>query len=419
MTTTQHAVAGTRLGRQFHLLWFGQAISQLGDYLPYVSLPLFVAYLSDGTFDLALVYSLETLPALIVGLAGGVLIDRLRLRSTMIVTDLLRAAAFGYLAFMASDPAPEGSGQGLMAVFAVAFAAGTFASFFNGALYSAVPRLVAADRLADANARLAATQGLANVVGPGLAGVLVAAAGFWPTFMINSATFLVSAITLAFVRGIGERAADQTTDGAAGGMLEGLRHLWRERRIRYATLATAGAHIVLGFFEATLVLIADDLGAVTDQQKGFLYATFGAGAIVGSVVIPTVSRRIGLGKTLVSGVAATGVLILGFVNLPFGLAGLFALFSAMIAFQAINISFVTIRQIFSPTPILGRVITASRAVAWSTLPIGALIGALASDRVGFQPIYRSAPLLLVVLAGFLLTTILWSDTYAPPAIDEG
>ncbi|MDX1450401.1 MAG: MFS transporter, partial [Acidimicrobiia bacterium] len=250
-----------RLGGAFHLLWLGQAVSQLGDYLPYIALPLFVKYLIDGTFGLAAVYSLETLPAVVVGLFGGYLIDRMRLRRTMIFTDLVRAGAFGYLAVLAASNPAEGSGRGLASVFVVALVAGTFASFFNGALYSAVPRVVPPERLTDANGRLASTQGLANVVGPALAGLLVASVGFWPTFAINAATFLVSAITLAFVPGIDGRASDGGDPETPSRMLDGMRHLWTEPRIRLATLGTAGAHLVLGFFEATLVLIAEDIGA--------------------------------------------------------------------------------------------------------------------------------------------------------------
>ena len=100
----RHRAEGHGLGRRFSILWTGQIVSQFGDYLSYFSIPLFVVFLSteDAPTNLALTYTIETIPAVVVGFFGGLLIDRLPIRASLILSDLARAAAFGYLAFFAS-----------------------------------------------------------------------------------------------------------------------------------------------------------------------------------------------------------------------------------------------------------------------------------------------------------------------------
>ncbi len=393
--------------RRFNLLWAGQAVSQFGDYLPYVSLPLFVKYLTDGTFEIALTYALDASPAVIVGFLGGVLVDRVKSRNLMVATDLLRAAAFAVLALVAaSDPQP-GSGAGLALVFAVTFVAGTLAAFFNGALFAAVPRLVARDRLAVANARLSASLNLASILGPALAGVLIGAVGFWPTFALNAVTFLASAATVAMVGPIRAPVRAGDTEGYWRAASSGLRHLWSDPRLRAATAGVAAVNFVTGFLEGTLVLTFELVGAIEEWEQGALFGFMGAGALLGSVAAPRVIARLGNGRAMVIGTLGFGCLFGLFVNSSFGAGGFGLLLAAFSAVPLLSVAYATLRQQLTPDPLLGRVATASRAVAWSTLPIGALLGAAVSDITDFGMVVRAAPLGLVVIGLVMTRSVVW------------
>ena len=396
--------------RRFNLLWAGQAVSQLGDYLPYVSLPLFVKYLTDGTLEVALAYALDASPAVLVGFLGGALIDRWRLRSVMLVTDVLRAAAFGYLAWIAAMGPAEGSGEGLVAVLAVAFVAGTLAAFFNGALFAAVPRLIARDQLATANSKLAASLNLATILGPALAGLLISNIGFWPTFALNAATFLVSAVTILAVGDINTGPPVQQKRGYLEESMQGLAHLWGDRRLRVATLGVAAVNFVTGFVEGTLVLTFDLVGATEEWQQGLLFTFMGAGALIGSITAPRAIGRLGNGKTLVLGTLAFGTLFSFFTSTSYGVAAFGTIFFAFVGFQLVAVPYATIRQKYTPDHLLGRVATVSRAIAWTTLPVGALIGATASDLTDFGAVVRAAPMFIVAVALTLMLTVVWSDT---------
>lgn len=402
------------LGGRFNLLWAGQAISQLGDYVAYVSIPLFVRFLTGGSIELAISYSLETAPVFMVGLAGGVLIDRMRLRPVMIFTDLARAAAFVFLAVVATDPAPDPR-TALAAVFAVAFIAGTMAAVFVGALTTIVTCIVSPIKLASANARIATTEQLATIAGPALAGVLISQGGFAPTFMINASTFVVSAISLVILGPVDRARARLPRARFWEEAMIGLRHLWNERRLRVGTLAVAAAHLVLGFIEATFVLAAERIiGATEAWQQGTLFAVFGAGAVVGAILSPGVARVVGLGRSMVIGLVVLAGGYLAFVHTPFGVVGSSYLFIAFFGFQLLNVPYITIRQVYTPAEMLGRVATAARAVAWATLPIGALAGAIISERTGsFVAVTRFSPLFLLVVGVSLIATVIWRDTFGP------
>ena len=407
--STLVGVAPLRRNRSFNLLWFGQAVSQFGDYLPYVSLPLFVKYLSDGTFAVALSYTLDVIPTIVVGFVGGAVIDRLRLHRVMIVTDLLRAAAFATLAWMAASGGAVSTGMSLVAALSVSFVAGTLAATFMGALFAAIPRMVGAEQLAAANSRLAATQNLATVIGPATAGVLIANVGFWPTFAVNAVTFTVSATTLAIMGPIGpqgeHRAPDRIHRATAG-----FRVIFADPRLRATTLAVGGANLVLGFVEATFVIAFEEIGAREGWQQGILFAVFGAGALAGSILTPWMAARFGNGRLFVGGLVIFGSIFTAFSASSYGLLAGVLLFAAFVGFQFFAISYTTIRQRYTPEHLLGRVATASRALAWSTLPVGALGGAYLSEVVGYGPMFRAAPIVVLLIGLALFPSVVWADT---------
>jgi Na+/melibiose symporter-like transporter len=413
----RHRADGTALGRRFTVLWAGQAVSQLGNYLAFISIPLFVKFLTtDAAFPLGVANALETAPTLLVGLLGGAAIDRLRIRGVMIGSDLVRAAAFAGLAIIgATDPAP-GSGNGLTAVFLVALVVGTFTTLFEGALFTILPSLVHDRDLARANGRLAATQNLAFAIGPALAGVVISLSEtYWVVFALDAATFLFSAVSVVLIGPV-----SRPSDAAGHGRLlaevaQGLRYVWEEIRIRTSTIALAVANLVVGFIEATLVLAADDVvGATEEWQQGIVFAVLGAGAVVGAALAPGLTRIIGLGRTMIAGLLVFGAGYTIFVNSPFGIPGLIYLFIGFMGIQFVNVSVATIRQTYTPNVLLGRVMTASRAIGWTTLPLGALVGTAIADATGrFELLTRITPLLLLAVGTALLFTPIWSDAFGP------
>ena len=405
----------TSLGPRYVALWVGQTVSQLGTYVAFLTIPFLVLHIqeatgSGSTLDFSIAYALETVPTLLVGLFGGVLLDRWHLRPVMIATDLLRACAFFYLAGSVGS-------IGTMTVFVMAFLIGSMTTLFDGALFSLIPSLVPEHRLSEGNGFVAASQQAMFAFGPLIAGLLAAFSG-GPALglFLNGLTFVVSAVSLKWVgrvahhRDPSDERSPFLTEAA-----NGIRYIWAEPRLRITTIASAIPNFVMGFIEATLVLLGSwVLGAQTEFQIGILVFAMGVGGVGGALMAPRIARSIGVGRTLVYGMAITGIGMFAVMFTTYGVVALALQVGWMAGVSLINIPLATIRQHYSAPSILGRVVTASRAIGWATLPIGALIGGwLGASQDTYPWVARAFPLLLVGTAIWLTTTVVWTDTFGP------
>ena len=405
----------TSLGPRYVALFFGQAISHFGTYVAFITLPLLVLDIqrstdSESTLDFAITYALETAPALLLGLFAGVVIDRIHLRPIMIATDLLRASAFFYLA------ASYGT-YGIETVFLMAFIVGSMTTFFDGALYALIPSIVPRRRLADANGFVAASQQANFALGTLAAGVIAWATG-GPAMglFINGASFVVSAICLNWVgRVVHHRTPEDERAPFFTEAANGIRYIWREPRLRITTIAAAVPNFVMGFIEATVVVLFYVLlGAANDFEIGVLVSAMGVGGIIGALSAYLVIEKIGLGRTMTIGMTIAGLLLLAVMFTTYGPVALVLNAGWMVGVSLINVPLATIRQHYAKEAMLGRVISASRAVGWATLPIGALVGGWLADTEENLPLVaRTFPVLLIATAIWLFTTVVWSDSFGP------
>ncbi len=388
------------------MVWAGQAISQLGDYVAYFTIPAFVRYvITNQPSDFGLIYAAESLPTFLVGVFAGVLLDRLRLRPVMIVADLVRAGAFLVLARIAAGASP-----GLSAILAISFLVGTFAATFTSALFSFLPVIVKADQLGIANARVALVQQIAFVVGPAVGGLIVSFWDYTTAFALNSLTFLISAISIMAV-GSAAREKQAGRGGYWAEAREGFAYLWEERRLRLLTAAGAISNFVVGFLESTIVLIgADIFGIVETDELSLLYVASGVGGILGALSAGSVGKLLGLGRTLVVGMLlfGSGFTLLTFMNAQWQVLTVMTV--TFLGLTWINVPLITMRQLYTPDRLLGRVTSASRAVMWSTLPIGSLAGTRIADFFGIETIARIEPLFIIAFGLYLIWTPIWTAT---------
>lgn len=397
------------LGPRFNALFWGQAVSQVGDYVAYLSVPLYVAFLTESTLSLAITYSLETVPGLFIGVLGGVLLDRLPIRSVMIVSDLARAGAFFALGTLALDPAPSN----LYVIFVMAFLIGSFSSFFQNGLYTLIPSLVRPHHITLANSRIATSQQVALVIGPLLAGALAVSFGVAPGFYLNGVTFLVSAVSIFMMGHVPVRIAAEERTSFASEAWHGLRFLWNEPRLRASTIGAAAANIAVGFLESTLVVLGTQVLGADEAQLGILYMALGIGGIIGAVIAPRAIKRYGLGKVLTLGLLVFGFTFLVIPQVRYGIFAIILFLVMFAGLSLVNVPLATIRQTYTPPMMLGRVISAARTIGWSTLPVGALVGTALADSAGYLPVAQAAPLILVLTGFGLIFSSIWRDTFGP------
>ena len=188
--------AGLWRDPDFATVWAGQSISLIGSAVTQLALPLVAVLVLGATpTQMGFLTAAQTAPLVVVGLVAGAWVDRLPRRPLMIASDVIRAGLLG------SIPAAALTGAlRLEHLYAVALLAGTFSAIFNIAASAFVPILVGRDRLIEANSRFVASESLAEVFGPPLAGTLVQIVTAPFTIALDAFSFLVSALTLVLVR---------------------------------------------------------------------------------------------------------------------------------------------------------------------------------------------------------------------------
>ncbi len=381
----------------------GQSISLFGDYLAFFALPWLVVELTGRERDLGLTAAFETIPMLLFGFAAGVLLDRIVLRRALVFADLARAAAFGLLAL-----AIAGDVDSVWMVFGVAFVVGSMSTFFDSGLQALLPSVLTDDMLVTANARLQLARTMAMVLGPAAAGVIIASfGGFETVFVLNAATFLASAGFILVVRELRPRRQAPRVSFASS-LGRGLRWLWREPRLRWATFGAAAANMAFAPIEATLVLFARDHLSLGSAGTGAFFAAHALIGAVGVLVAPAMARRLSLGRMFVVGMAMLGG---GFLAVSMTSSFAAAVLPAGVALAGvgwINVALATMRQRLTPVALMARVIAASRTIGWIGIPLGAAVGGFVADVIGVVSLMRIGTIAVLTIAVLLTLTPVWS-----------
>lgn len=410
---SEPADPGGTVRRNIRWVVGGQSASLFGDYVALLALPLFVVQLTGSALDLGLTTALETVPTLLFGFAVGVLLDRARLRRTLIIADLTRAWAFVGLALAAAAGVAE-----VWMVFVAAFVVGSLTVTFDSGFQAWLPTLAAHQALVVVNSRLQFVRTLAWTLGPPLAGFLAGGPGGFPVaFGLNAATFVISAGTMLLLVEVHPRPAP-ARDPWLLSFREGLACLWRLPVLRAATLAGTAANLVFVPMEALLVLFCrEQLGLTEGALIGWFFGGHSLLGALGVMAAPRVAPRLGLGRTFVCGLGAMGV---GFFALTVAAPALRELSPVMTTVLGIlpaglavtgvsflNVAFTTLRQELPPAQLRGRVIAASRTLAWAGLPLGAVLGGAAGQAFGLPMVYGGASLSIVAIAMALTGTTIW------------
>ena len=289
------------LGRPFRLLWAGQSVSLVGDQITLVALPLLaVRYLAASTFDVGMIGMFLRLPFLLIGLPAGVWVSRFGLRRSMISADVARGLAIGGAAAVTLA-----SPHGPWTLFAAALVVGTATVFFQLSYQTIVPELVTDQgNWHAANTRLSLSESMAVLLGPAAGGLAIA----WLTppgaLGLDGASYAVSVITLSLLtrRPRPREHPGPAPESGAGSlrrqMLDGWRYV-RASPILNAIMWTGAAYnLGSAMYEALIVVFAIRGLHLTPTQFGLAIGVGGVGFPVGSALAGPLTRRLGLGPSL-------------------------------------------------------------------------------------------------------------------------
>jgi len=269
----------------YRRLWIGRTTSLVGDGMSPVALAFAILDLTGSATDLGIVLAIHSLVLVALLLVGGVIADRISPRVAMLGADLTRTVSMGLIATLLLTGAAQIWELALL--YAVDGAAG---AFFNPASNSIVPQIVPARRLQEANGLLSFSRWMGKVVGPALAGVLLALGTPGSALAVDAATFAVSAACLWGLRAPGLRAAGESSD-----FLAELRHGWREFSSRSWLVAVviSAATTNAIFFPAFQVLgptvARESLGG--SSSWALIATLWGLGGLLGGMIAISIRPR--------------------------------------------------------------------------------------------------------------------------------
>lgn len=270
--------------RNLGLFFSGYVVSLIGSQMVPVALSFAVLNEGHGAAAVGWVLGVETVPLVVLLLIGGAVADRLSRRVIMLGADLLRFASEGLLAGLILTGHPP-----LWVFMVLAGALGAGQAFFNPAMTGLLPELVARDSLQQANAMRGIATSTGSVLGPSIAGVIVAAGGAGWAIAIDAVTYLISAACLRLM------VVPPKATVASSTLLSQMAAGWREFRSRTWVWA-----IVLQFatFNALSFAPLMVLGAVVSRDRlggasawGAILAMEGVGAILGGIVAVRMRAR--------------------------------------------------------------------------------------------------------------------------------
>jgi MFS family permease len=379
---------------EFRRLFFARAFSQLGDGLLPVAHSFAILQVDSSPSAIGFVLAARSVPLVLFLLVGGVWADRLDRRRLMLATDLLRAGTQALLAFLILTGRAE-----LWQLIALAFVYGVGAAFFFPASTGLLPQLVSPGRLQEANGLLTLTESGFQVLGPVLAGVIIAVANPGWAIAVDSVTFVVSAAFLARLTLPAAVARVQL------GFVAELREGWREFRSR-TWLWVDGLYSALGNALTLSPLFA--LGPVVaerDLDGASSWATIVTFAGVGAVVGGAFAIRIKPERPLRAGVAALSLLAgpPALLAIPADTVAIgVAAFFAALGLSFFNTVFVTTMQEHVPPDSLSRVSSIDWLLSVGLQPIGfALAGPLA-ETIGLSTTLAAAATWMILSTAAVL-----------------
>ena len=391
MTTTathQGTTVLEPLGPRFTALLTTTGLANLGDGIVQMGAPLVALTLTRSPGQISLLAAAAWLPWLLLGLVGGVVVDRTDRRTAQVVALLARAALL-----VAGTWAAVAGALTMPVLVGLVLLYGITEVFADLAQTSLVPDLVPRSRLQAANGRVLAVQQVCNAfVGSPLAGAALALGTGW-VFGVPAAMAVVAVVVL--VRGVrgGYRPQRTTASRPAADVREGIRYVAHHRVLR--TFVVAGGVMNMAstaYFGVFVLWVVGDGSRVGMRAEHFplLTATLAVGAVAGSLLTERLVRTLPeLGVMYACWFACVPLLLVPLL-LPTIPALSVAMFFLGLTNTIGNTISQSLRQRIVPRALLGRTSGAGRTISYGLMPLGALVGGLVAEHAGLPTLFVGA-----------------------------
>ena len=382
-------------------LLVGEFVSSIGDWLYLVAILILVYQVTEDPLVLGLVGAARVLPYVFLSVPAGIVADRFDRRLVLLSTDVARGLLMLVIAGVVFVDGP------VWLVIALAIGGTCFATFFGPAIGGYLPNLVQdEEQLGPANSAWSTLDNLGFMVGPALAGILIAAGGLVVAFLLNAASFAVIAVVLWRLPPNVPGSTATAVDDAVRGAPAAARATDRAVLVPIAGLALidiVGAAAIGGLSVLTVIIATTGLGG-GEAATGFLNAGIGLGGFIGALIAGAFVLRPSLVPVL-----AGGSLVLGAGLAALGYAPTLGMAIAAIAVASaggllVEVTSTTIFQRVVPDAVRGRVLGVLGTISTIAFAAGSFLLPVLSGRFGTGPVLAGTGIAVAVagLVGALM-----------------
>ncbi|MCP5100728.1 MAG: MFS transporter [Chloroflexi bacterium] len=369
----------------FIRLWGAQMLSRAGTEITRVALPFTAILILDATpSQMGLLKIAGFLPNLLFGLFAGVIVDCTRRSPILLGADVGRAVLLGSIPVVALF-----GHLTLVHLAMVIFASATLTTFFTIASVSILPSLVKRQQLVEANSKLAISDSVLGIAGPGVAGGLIQLVSAPKAIIVDAVSYMLSALSIAGVTKY-ETWSHKTSKKAViwVEMREGIRELTRTPLLKSLTLSASIGSLGGGIQQTVLMLFWVHSLGFTPIVIGFVFACGSVGGLLGSAFARRISDLIGVGRSIILGsfLWAIGSIIIpvaGLLAYPLLCVGLGQVFIGIGA-AIFSVNQMSLRQHLTPVDRFGRATAARRFLIFGLAGAGAGIGGFFGTIFGLQ-----------------------------------
>lgn len=353
----------------------GQTISLVGTWMQQIAQGWLVLELTGSAFDVGLVTTLNTLPILLFTLYGGVVADRVDKRRFIITLQAIMMVEAAVLAALTLT--------GVVTVgwvFALALLHGLATAFEVPARQSFLVELVPTEDLVSAAALNSTIYNLARVIGPAIAGVVIAASGPGAAFAVNALSYVAVIVGLVRIR---QRALPRVATGRPS-VFTGMRFIAARPVLKALALQMVLISVFAISFIAILPVFARDVLGTGATGYGALTSAVGVGAALGAIIIGVIGRRVPRARLASIGSLGLGVLVMVLATTRSLTPALVVLAFGGACMATAGISTATSLQLAATAEVRGRVMAVYSFVVLGLAPIGALQAGWIAEHYGAE-----------------------------------
>ena len=384
--------------RDFAVIWFAALVSNVGTWMQTVAVGVLITEVTGQAGWTGLVAAAAFIPVGLLAPVGGAMADRVDRRRWLLLTTV------GETVFAAALAVLVGTGRvNAGAITLLVLAGGAMAALGYPAYQALLPDLVPRGELLAATSLTLAQYNLGRVVGPALAGVVLAVGSYTWAFAVNAASFAAVIVAILAVRVPPNRPSTEE-GGLWARIVAGAKGAAAEPGCRLAILSIAVTGFLLSPFIALVPAVALKLFDDADTGTSVLITAQGVGAVIGALLLTWAADRYGHRRVLLADMVVLPVLLIGYAAAPNLAVATVLLLLVGMAYVGLLSGFGAVVQLRAPEALRARILSLYMVALGVIYPIGAIVQGFVGDRLGLRVVTAGTALIFLAVVGLVALT---------------